>query len=93
MLAVQQEIALAAARQIRPQVDTKDMPRLEWRTSAYVLMLLARNYAQNAAAPKDWDKPVSLYRQVLDVDPESAQAQAWPSPGPSDPLREARPET
>jgi Tfp pilus assembly protein PilF len=39
-------------------------------------MLLARTYAQSAVTPKDWDKPVSLYRQVLDVDPGSAPAHA-----------------
>ena len=42
MPAVQQEIAVAAAKQILPQIDPKEIPRPELSTSLTDLMLLAR---------------------------------------------------
>jgi TolB-like protein len=75
LLAIQQEVALAAARQILPQVDPNEL-RPEYEASVTDLMMLARNYQQKAASPEDWDKVVSLYRQVLELDPESALAHA-----------------
>ena len=78
LLAVQQDIALAAAKQILPQVDAKQIPAPALRASVTGVtdLMLLRDYARNAVTPKDWDKPVSLYRQVLDVDPGSAPAHA-----------------
>ena len=75
-LGVQQEIAVAAAKQILPQIDPKDVPQPQWQPSVNYLMLLARNAAQNAVTAEDKDKAVSLYKQVLSVDPESAPAHA-----------------
>ncbi len=76
MLAVQQKIAVAAAKQILPQVDAKEIPRPDWKESVNALMLRARDSAQNAVTPKDWDEPVSLYEKILEVDPQSARAHA-----------------
>ena len=76
MLAVQQKIAVAAAKQILPQVDANQIPRPDWKESVNALMLQARDSAQNAVTPKDWDEPVSLYEKILAVDPQSARAHA-----------------
>jgi TolB-like protein/Tfp pilus assembly protein PilF len=76
LLAIQQEVALAASQQILPQVDPNELPHPEYQASVTDLMLLARNYQQKAASPEDWDKVVTLYRQVLELDPESALAHA-----------------
>ena len=76
LLAIQQEVALAATRQILPQVDPKELPRPEYQASVTDLMMLARNYQQKAVSPEEWDKVVSLYQQVLELDPESALAHA-----------------
>jgi TolB-like protein/Flp pilus assembly protein TadD len=75
-LGVQQEIAVAAAKQILPQIDPKEVPQPQWQPSVNDLMLLARNAAQNAVTPEDRDKAVALYQQVLTLDPKSAPAHA-----------------
>jgi hypothetical protein len=62
LLAVQQEIALAAVKQILPQVDPNELPRPVVPASVTDLMLLARNYQQKAVSPEDWDKVVSMYQ-------------------------------
>jgi Flp pilus assembly protein TadD len=39
-------------------------------------MTQARESAQNAVTPEDWDAPVSLYEKILEVEPNSAPAHA-----------------
>ena len=76
LLAVQQEIALAAVKQILPQVDPTELPRPAWQASVTELMLLARNYQQKAVSPEDWDRVVSMYQQAAEANPESALVHA-----------------
>ena len=76
LLAVQQEIALAAVKQILPQVDPTELPRPAWQASVAELMLLARNYQQKAVSPEDWDRVVSMYQQAAEANPESALVHA-----------------
>lgn len=76
LLAVQQEIAVAAARAILPQLSAADLPGPRWQTSVNELMLLARHYQQAAGRPEDQDRAIALYRQVLERDPLSASAHA-----------------
>ena len=52
LLAIQQEVALAATRQILPQVDPKELPRPEYQASVTDLMMLARTYQQKAVSPE-----------------------------------------
>jgi TolB-like protein/class 3 adenylate cyclase/Tfp pilus assembly protein PilF len=76
LLAAQQDIALAAASQIQPQLTAADIPQPRWAPEVNDLMLLARTRQQNALRPAEQQPVIELYQRVLQADPTSATAHA-----------------